>query len=96
MAAYFNCYFFIRAEQDVRFFVRLLSNQVNKGFEASSNETSKLSISFAIAYDVLPSGFIKTTDYRPTDTRTTYHLLNDPPTTYSPIYVKIEDQILNM
>ena len=31
-------------------------------------------------------GFIKTTDYRP----------NDPPTTYPPTYVKIEDQILNI
>ena len=30
--------------------------------------------------------FIKTTDHRPTD----------PPTTYPPTYVKIEDQILNM
>ena len=31
-------------------------------------------------------GFIKTTDHLPTD----------PPTTYPPIYVKTEDQILNM
>ena len=45
--------------------------------------------------------FIETTDHRPadyraTETPTTYHLPTDPPTTYPPTYVKIEDQILNM
>ena len=35
--------------------MRLLSNQVNKDFEASTNEVIKLSISLAVAYGVLPS-----------------------------------------
>ena len=35
--------------------MRILSNQVNKDFEASSNEAIKLSISLAVAYGVLSS-----------------------------------------
>ena len=31
-------------------FIRLLSNHVNRGFEASSNETKKLSIPLAVAF----------------------------------------------
>ena len=37
-----------------------------------------------------------TTDPRTTNPLTTYHLPTDPPTSYPPIYVKIEDQILNV
>ena len=36
-------------------FVRLLSNQVNKDFQALSNEATKLSIIMAVAYGVVPS-----------------------------------------
>ena len=36
-------------------FLRLLSNQVNKDFEASSNKAIKLSISVAVAYGVFSS-----------------------------------------
>ena len=38
-----------------------------------------------------PLGFDETTD-----PPTTYHLPTDPTTSYPPIYVKAEDQILNM
>ena len=44
----------------------------------------------------IKKGFMKTTDYRPTDTSTTYHLPTDTPTSYPPTYVKTEDQILNI
>ena len=51
---------------------------------------------FYVAKDFIKTTHKRTTDYRPTDPPITYHLPNDPPATYSPIYVKIEDQILNM
>ena len=35
---------------------------------------------------VLITGLIKTTDHRPTDHSTTYHLPIDPPTTYPPTH----------
>ena len=54
MSTYFNCYFFIRALSAL-LFMRLLSNQLNEDFEASSSEVIKLSISLAVAYGVLSS-----------------------------------------
>ena len=43
-------------------------------------------------------GFFKTNDHRPTNYRPTHSLplTHRPPTTFSPTYVKTEDQILNM
>ena len=59
ITTYFNCYFSIKTDQKVHLsallFMRLLSNQVNIDFEASSNEAIKLSMPLTVAYGVLPS-----------------------------------------
>ena len=54
MSTYLYCYFFIRVLSPL-LFMRLLSNQLNEDFEASSSEDIKLSISLAVAYGVLYS-----------------------------------------
>ena len=54
MSTYFNCYFFIRALSAL-LFIRLLPNQLNEDFEASSSEAFKLSILLAVAYGILSS-----------------------------------------
>ena len=54
MSTYLYCYFFIRVLSAL-LFMRLLSNQLNEDFEASSSEDIKLSISLAVAYGVLYS-----------------------------------------
>ena len=53
MTAYFNFFFSLELSRKLHlsavFLMRLMSNQINKDFEASFNETNQLSISFAVS-----------------------------------------------
>ena len=70
--------------------------------KSNDDETAK-TIKTVKSSRLRESGFIKSTDRRPTDPPTTFHLPTDPPATYPPTHrpvvinlLKTEDQILNM